>query len=185
MRSIWRGFAPATPPVGGSPARFESLEKRQLLSRTVGGICANELIDGNTGGADLTQPLAAARVQTILAVAATPALTNIKRVYLGLTGGAKAKQSALIFKIRKQDSRGSIRGEVRLATSNLSILTAQITSGKITARRAVTMKFSGTGFSGTITGKANISGSQIKGTYTAKGTAFKGSGAFSVKKYIA
>jgi hypothetical protein len=191
-RSLTR-FAMRDPARKPSPGLVEVLEKRQLLSGVLddcgAGSLAGDVIDGGSTGTELTVPLAISSTQSMMttfaAAPTTPALPLVKRVYMGLTNDAKGgAQSALIFKIRKQDSRGSLRGEVRVATNNLSILVAQITYGKIRSNRAITLKFTGNGLDGTVTGKSNTSGSQIKGSYVTTGARFKGSGTFTVKKYV-
>lgn len=160
---------------------IESLESRQFLS-------ASELVDSirsavvDSGGLTQSSQLSQPVQFTTLAVAPKPSLPLVRRNYLGIAVNKAKVQTALVFKIRKQDSRGSLRGEVRIApTRPISIYITSITYGKVRANHAITLKFSGNGLSGTVTGKVNDSGSQITGTYSITGQ-YTDKGTFKVKK---
>ncbi len=147
---------------------IEPLEDRRLLSAS------------GTSATDVP-PLTAPFLQT----ATLATLPNVKRTYSGTyRDGSLVVQVTL--KIRKQDSRGSLRGTFTAVTNLYGTVTGEITYGKVQSNLRVRITIEGTidkkSYTATIFAKASTSGSQIKGDFSFSGLGFSTDGPFLVKK---
>src|SRR4051812_31004149 len=118
------GRSPSGPDIHAAssrPTHVETLEARQLLSTTVD-VLNPISADGATipsqglGAADMMTTSALAPVAT--AAATTPPVPIVRRNYIGTAVSTKHVEAALVLKIRKQDARGSLRGDVRFANAS-------------------------------------------------------------------
>ena len=155
---------------------FEPLESRQLLSASVAVTSLNDVL-----GLERTTTLTPAA--SLVAQPTLDAKTSLVKLKGNYNGTFTSKQYfgdfivTLTFKTYK--SNGTFSGTAIFHAFDTD--TRANFSGKINSSRKVTAKFSGSGFSGSLSGKANTTGRTVKGSYTITG-AFDDTGTFVATK---
>src|SRR5689334_12790793 len=152
-----------------SIAHFETLEDRRLFSAAAGAAMTQAMPSHLFSAAD----------GSLHAGGATIHYTKLHGTYSG-TYTKSGHSYTFTLKVSQFTHTGHFSGTLTVAGTPVGSVTAAL-SGRITPTRQFFINFSGTGFSGTLTGQASHTGGHLKGTYTVNGL-INASGPFEVGK---